>query len=100
MSFEFTTSGKLFEWRGPAPFYFVKVDPKTSALIKQRAHAHTYGWGVVYINGEIEGVEFQTSLIPQKELYYIPIKDAIRKPLDLQMDDLVRVKFNLGKAKE
>jgi hypothetical protein len=96
--YEFTTSGELFEWRGPAPFYFVKVDPKTSALIKQRASAYTYGWGVVYIHGHIRDEDFQTSLIPKQEIYYIPVKDVIRKTLGLQVDDEVIINFNLGKS--
>jgi hypothetical protein len=97
MKFEFHTQGELFEWRGPAPYYFIKVDPESSKLIKQRARAHTYGWGVVYIHGQIGIREFQTSLIPKKEIYYLPIKDVVRKVLDLQLDDVVKVQFNLGK---
>ena len=97
MKFEFQTQGELFEWRGPAPFYFVKVDSKNSALIKQRARALSYGWGVLHVNGEIAGIKFETALIPQKELYYFPIKNAVRLPLGLQLDDLVKVQFNLGK---
>jgi hypothetical protein len=98
--YEFKTSGELFEWRGPAPYYFVKVDPKTSALIKQRARQHSYGWGVVYIHGCIGKTAFQTTLIPKKEIYYIPIKDVLRKILDLRLDDVVKVQFNLGKMKD
>ncbi len=97
MKFEFKTQGELFEWRGPAPYYFVKVDPESSALLKQRAREHSYGWGVVYIHGRIGKTEFQTSLIPKNEIYYVPIKDALRKALDLQLDDVVKIQFNLGK---
>jgi hypothetical protein len=100
MKFEFKTQGELFEWRGPAPYYFVKVDPEISALVKQRAREHTYGWGVVYIHGRIDKTEFQTSLIPKSEIYYVPIKDAVRKELDLQLDDVVKIQFNLGKMKD
>lgn len=99
MRYEFKTSGELFEWRGPAPFYFVKVDSKTSALIKQRAKALSYGWGVLHVNGEISGIRFETALIPKKEHYFFPIKDSLRQPLDLQLDDKVEIRFNLGKVK-
>ncbi len=99
MLYEFKTSGEVFEWRGPAPFYFVKVDPETSALVKQRAREHTYGWGVLHVNGEIAGIKFETALIPQKDLYYFPIKNSVRLPLDLQLDDVVKIQFNLGKMK-
>jgi len=97
VKFEFATKGELFEWRGPAPFYFVKVDPKTSALIKQRSRALSYGWGVLHVNGEISGIKFETALIPKDETYYFPIKNAVRQPLDLMLDDVVKIQFNLGK---
>lgn len=99
VKFEFTTTGELFEWRGPAPYYFVKVDPKTSGLIKQRSRVLSYGWGVLHVNGEISGIKFETALIPQKELYYFPIKNAVRLPLELQLDDVIKIQFNLGKMK-
>ena len=97
VKFEFKTQGELFEWRGPAPYYFVKVDPKTSALIKQRSRALSYGWGVLHVNGEISGIKFETALIPKDETYYFPIKNAVRQPLDLMLDDVVKIQFNLGK---
>ena len=97
MKYDFRATGHLFEWRGPAPFYFVKVDAENSKLIKKLAAVHSYGWGVVYIHGLISNVEFQTTLIPKDGCYYIPIKDAIRKELDLQLDDEITVNFSLGK---
>jgi len=98
MKYEFCVTGHLFEWRGPAPFHFIKVDPENSAVIKKLAAVHSYGWGVVYIHGSISKVEFQTTLIPKDGCYHIPIKDAIRKKLDLQLDDKITVNFSLGKS--
>ena len=99
MNFEFQTQSELFEWRGPAPYYFIKVDPESSALIKQHAQKHTYGWGVLPIHGIIGETEFQTALIPKEGIYYIPVKDAVRNSEDLQLDDLIEIQFNLGKMK-
>lgn len=87
----------MFEWRGPAPFYFVKVDSTQSALIKERAQMLSCGWGVVHIHGEVNGQNFQSALIPKDGCYYIPIKDSIRKAQDLMVGDRLKVHFNLGK---
>ena len=97
MRYEFKIKGQMFEWRGPAPFYFVKVDAENSAGIKKMAAVHSYGWGVVYIHGLISNIEFQTALIPKEGRYYVPIKDALRKQLDLQLDDEITIQFSLGK---
>jgi len=99
VEYEFKIVGELFEWRGPAPFYFIKVDPKSSAIIKKSAAALSYGWGVLHIHGEVSKLQFQTALIPKDGVYYLPIKNEIRKKLDLQLDDEIKVKFNLGKLK-
>ena len=98
MKYEFQTSGKLFEWRGPAPYFFIKVDSETSSLIKEQSRAYTYGWGVLHIHGQIGDTKFQTALIPKREIYYIPIKDTVRKSEFLQLDDEIGVEFNLGKG--
>lgn len=99
MNFEFNTKGELFEWRGPAPYYFIRVDSNTSALIKERAREYTYGWGVVHIHGLIGKTDFQTALIPKENSYYIPIKDSVRNSEHLKLNDLIGIRFNLGKIK-
>ncbi|MBU3646326.1 MAG: DUF1905 domain-containing protein [Candidatus Nanopelagicaceae bacterium] len=38
-------------------------------------------------------------MIPKDGVYYLPIKNEVRKKLDLQLDDEIKVKFNLGKLK-
>jgi len=66
-------------------------------LIRERAKGLSYGWGVIHIHGEIQGIEFETAVIPKEKLYYIPIKDAIRKPLELEIGDSIKIQFNLGR---
>ena len=94
---EFKCSGRVFEWRGPAPFYFVATSPKLSTLIRERSRELSYGWGVIHIHGIIKGVTFQTAIIPKDGMYYIPLKDAVRKALDIQLDDKLTIEFSLGK---
>jgi len=94
---EFKCSGRVFEWRGPAPFYFVATSPKLSTLIRERSRELSYGWGVIHIHGIIKGVTFQTAIIPKEGMYYIPLKDAVRKALDIQLDDKLTIEFSLGK---
>ena len=97
MKYEFSCKGEIFEWRGPAPFYFVRVNKGISLQIKERARALSYGWGVVHVHGEINGTPFDSALMPKDGLYLVPIKDAIRKVHDLEVDDTVNITFNLGK---
>lgn len=94
---EFRCSGRVLEWRGPAPYYFVATSPKISSLIRERSRQLSYGWGVIQIHGKIKEVPLQTAIIPKDGVYFIPIKDAVRKDLEIEVGDRVTVEFNLGK---
>lgn len=98
MEYEFRISGPLFEWRGPAPFHFVQIPSDQSSLIKSEASLLSYGWGVIPIHGQVGKTNFTTSLIPKDGNYLIPIKDAVRKSEQLEIDDEVKINFNLGKS--
>lgn len=97
MKYEFQVEGDLFEWRGPAPFYFVKINLDISNQIKSEAKLLSYGWGVIPIHGIVGDSKFTTSLIPKEGCYFIPIKDSVRKTEDILIGQRVCVDFNLGK---
>jgi hypothetical protein len=96
--YEFKSPGEIFEWRGPAPFHFLRVDRKLSTIIKERAKGMSYGWGVIHIHGELNKVKFETAMIPKDGAYLIPIKDVVRRACDLEIGDEITVRFNLGKS--
>jgi hypothetical protein len=83
--------GRVIEWRGPAPYYFVPVPDEESADIREVAAMATYGWGVIPVEARIGEVDFETSLFPKDGRYVLPLKDAVRKPQDLAPGDDVAV---------
>lgn len=89
MNIEFT--GKIWYWRGPAPFYFVTVPAEQSSDIKAVSNLVTYGWGVIPVHARIGGTEWKTSLFPKDGLYLVPLKDAIRKAEGLAEGDVVTI---------
>jgi hypothetical protein len=84
-------SGRVIEWRGPAPYYFVPVPADESANIREVAAIATYGWGVIPVEARIGEVTFTTSLFPKDGGYLLPLKDAVRKPQGLSAGDSVTV---------
>ncbi|MFF2128862.1 DUF1905 domain-containing protein [Streptomyces olivochromogenes] len=58
-------SGRVIEWRGPSPYYFVRVPDEESADIREVAALATYGWGVIPVEARIGEIAFQTSLFPR-----------------------------------
>ena len=81
----------MFEWRGPAPFYFVEVPPEECAEIKSVSHIVSYGWGVIPAKVKIGKTEITTSLFPKQGKYLVPIKDALRSPEAIGVGQNVKI---------
>lgn len=94
MHFEF--KGKIFEWRGPAPHYFVKVPAKQSRDLKAIQRMVTYGWGVIPAQVQIGDTSFTTSLFPKGDRFLVPIKLIVRKAEQLEKGDTVTIRFEVG----
>jgi hypothetical protein len=74
MLFEF--NGKIFHWRGPAPYLFVAVPEKESADIKAVSQLVTYGWGVIPVHVTVVKTTWKTSLFPKDGRYLVPIRKS------------------------
>lgn len=94
MDFNFTT--ELWEWRGPAPFYFLSLPIELADEIKAAASVLSYGWGMIPVVANIQGREFKTSMFSKNGTYVLPIKNEVRLPLKLAVDDLLEVSIKLG----
>ncbi len=81
--------GPVIEWRGPSPFYFVRVPEEQAEEIAAVRRMATYGWGVITVAARIGKVRFTTSLFPKDGGYLLPLKVAVRKPLGLDSGDVV-----------
>ncbi|GAA2742294.1 DUF1905 domain-containing protein [Kitasatospora cinereorecta] len=88
-------AGHVIEWRGPSPYYFVPVPEEQSADINEVASQATYGWGVIPVEARIGEVAFATSLFPKDGGYLLPLKNAVRRPLDLTAGDEVTVELTV-----
>lgn len=88
-------TGRVIEWRGPAPYFFVPVPAEESADIAEVAGLATYGWGVIPVEAQIEQARFSTSLFPKDGGYLLPLKDAVRRPQQLGPGDEVTVQLTI-----
>lgn len=93
----FVVNCPVIEWRGPAPFYFAKIDSETSDAIKAQSKNYVYGWGVLYAHGKVGKTEFQTTLMPKDGHYLIPLKDVLRKAEGIELGQKLKFLVTLGK---
>jgi len=94
MDFEF--EGPVIEWRGPAPYFFLRIPEEESGDIKFAAKGMEY-WGQVPVVVRIDGVEFTTALFPKDGRYLIPLKDAVRRAAGIEVDQVLAVALNVGR---
>ena len=88
-------NGKLFIWRGPAPWFFVAVPAEQSENIKAISSMVTYGWGVIPVVVRIGKSEWQTSLFPKDGVYLVPIKASVRRAEALEEGDSVTIHLDV-----
>jgi hypothetical protein len=87
--------GRVIEWRGPAPYYYVPLPDEEAADVREIASIATYGWGVIPVAVRIGDVDFTTSLFPKDGGYLLPLKDAVRKPQGIDAGDDVAVELSV-----
>jgi hypothetical protein len=92
---KFEISGTVIEWRGPAPFYFLPTPVEVTEEIELYKRELTYGWGVIPAKVTIGITTVTTSLIPRNGSFFIPLKDAVRKPNGIGLGDSINLVLEL-----
>lgn len=88
--------GKIFHWRGPAPFLFVAVPETQSADIKSVSKLVTYGWGVIPVLAKVGKTQWKTSLFPKDGRYLVPIKLVVQRAENLKEGDEIKLQLKLN----
>lgn len=94
---EWSFDAEVFQWRGPAPFFFVETPPELDAFLHDHAAELTYGWGVIPARVRVGDTEVTTSLIPREDVYLVPLKVALRRPEGIDDGDTVRIQVTVGR---
>ena len=89
-------SGKIWYWRGPAPFYFVTVPTEHGDALKFISESVTYGWGMIPVTAQIGKTQWKTSLFPKDGSYIVPLKDMVRKAEQIGEGDEITIRLKVG----
>ena len=95
---EWTFTGEVIEWRGPAPFLFVAMTPEQSEDLKEAARGLIY-WGQVPVRVTIGGTEFSTALFPRDGRCLVPVKVAVQRAEAIGEGAIVEVVLRLNTAR-
>lgn len=89
-------SGDVFEWRGPAPFLFVRVPEAESQSIKDVAAMVSYGWGVIPASVTIGATSVTTSLFPKDGSFLVPIKKVLQDAERIDVGQAVEINLEIA----
>ena len=93
MRLEFT--GEIIEWRGPAPFLFIRTPDWVTEEIKSVSRRVTYGWGCITVTLLVGKTTVKTALFPREGAYMVPIKMAVQKAENVSLGDTVSLSLEL-----
>ena len=93
---EFSFDGEVIHWRGPAPWYFVRLAADAGDWIEEHAAELTYGWGCIPVRAVIGVTGFETSLFPKDGGYLLPLKATVRKAERIEEGGSVSVRLLAG----
>jgi hypothetical protein len=93
MDIEF--SAALWEWRGPAPFYWLTLPDDSSDYVAAEAADASYGWGAIPVTARIGRTEWETSLLPKDGSYLLPVKQMVRQQEGFGEGDTVTVSMSI-----
>jgi hypothetical protein len=88
-------AGKIWVWKGPAPWYFVTVPAKQSRDLDEVLGVVTYGWGTIPVHATIGKTRWKTSLRPKDGRYIVPIKASIREAEGLDEGNTATVRLEV-----
>ena len=94
----FSFEAEVIHWRGPSPFFFAPLPAPEAEEIRRISNRVTYGWGMIPVQADINGVVFTTALFAKDGTYYLPLKDAVRKKAEVTPGDRIAVEMTVQPA--
>lgn len=93
MDIEF--KGKVWYWRGPAPWFFITVPEEQSRDLKAVLKLVTYGWGMIPVDARIGKTAWKTSMFPKDGRYIVPIKTSVREAENIEEGDTTSIQIEV-----
>jgi hypothetical protein len=86
---------EVIYWRGPSPFFFLRVPDVDATAINNISRQVSYGWGVIPSDVIIGSIEFYTALIPKDGSYLVPLKKVVREATKIDLGSKVKVEIRI-----
>ena len=91
----FSFEAEVIYWRGPSPFFYAPLPAPEAQEIRRISRLVTYGWGMIPVEVQINGVTFTTAMFAKDGTYYLPLKAAVRKKANVTAGDRIAVEMTV-----
>ena len=93
----YTFRAELWQYDGPAPWYFVSLPPDVADDIRARFGPLASGFGSIKVEAAIRSTHWTTSLFPATtgRTYVLPIKKAVRLAENLEAGEMATVRLQI-----
>ncbi len=88
-------SGDVYFWKGPAPFYFVRIPQEESDQLRDVMRSVTYGWGMILVKAKVGATEWSTALWPKDGQYILPLKAMVRRAEQIEEGDTIEARLEV-----
>ncbi|HJY43326.1 MAG TPA: DUF1905 domain-containing protein [Propionibacteriaceae bacterium] len=90
-------SAELWQYDGPAAWYFVSLPPDITDDIRARFGADAAGFGSIKVEATVQSTQWATSLFPDKarRTYLLPVKKSVRVAENLEAGDVATVSLRI-----
>jgi hypothetical protein len=98
MAETFAFAAALWEYDGPASWFFVSLPTDVADEIADLTDGTTRGFGSIRVHVRAGSSRWSTSLFPSKQnaTYVLPVKKAVRRAEGLDDGDLIDVEITLA----
>ena len=88
---------ELWQWTGHSGWHFVTLPAVHSDSIRLQGFLAPRGWGSVRVRATSGGVEWDTSVFPDRSSgsYILPVKADVRRRLDIRAGDRFPLELTL-----
>ena len=93
---DLTFEGEVWQWRGPAPHYFVSVPAELCDVLRAAAKVVSYGWGMVPVRVRVGSTEWRTAIFPKDGGYIVPIKADVRRKEGIEEGHVIALGLLIG----
>lgn len=93
MAEKYAFEAEVWEYEGPAAWFFVSLPEDVADKIESDHHGRTHGFGSVRVEVTVGSTTWSTSIFPDRKrgTYVLPVKKEVRRAEGMERGTVVQI---------